>query len=95
MYITEKTNLSKLLRQLIRKSVLHSGSNCPIKIIDGDSAPKLKGSSFHYENKRGDIIQHPNAYRKAWGKPIYIPSSKRIEVGANWILNNLSIFKYS
>lgn len=90
MKITNKTNISLFLKRLIRQSV-GARNNCPVVIISGSSEPKLCGSSHYYKNKSGDIIHHPNAYRAAYGKPIYVPSSIRVEVGSNWILNNLTI----
>jgi hypothetical protein len=30
-------------------------------------------------------VHYPNAYRKAFGKPIYIKSSCRIVVGRSWL----------
>ena len=74
-----------LLRKAIRKAANCVGSTIPILFIDGDSAPpKYKGSPHHYRNKSGDVIHSSNAYRRAWGKPIYYPSTQRIEVGMEW-----------
>jgi hypothetical protein len=91
--LTEKKNLSRLIKREIRKSV-NAESNCPISIIDGDSPPILVGESYHYQNKSGDKIQYPNAYRKAWGKPVYINSTRRIEVGSDWLLNQMSLYNF-
>ncbi len=77
----KKDNLSKLIKKLLREAV-SARSNCPIRIVKGESPPKLKGRSYYYTNKSGDEIYHPNAYRKAWGKPIYNPSTIRVEVGS-------------
>lgn len=59
-------------------------SDAPVVLVDGNSKPKCKGSSYRYETKTGKPVYHPNAYRRAWGKPIYIPSTRRIEVGRKW-----------
>lgn len=75
---------SKTLRQIIRKVANCVGTTIPIVIIDGDSAPTCKGTGYHYRNKSGDLIRYPNAYQRAWGKPIYYPSTIRIEVGKEW-----------
>lgn len=75
---------SKTLRRVIRKAADCVGTTIPIVIIDGDSSPICKGACGHYRNKSGDIIHSPNAYRRAWGKPIYYPSTIHIEVGAEW-----------
>ena len=88
--ITNKTNISILLKRLIRKSV-GANNNTPVHIIEGNMPPKLRGKIWHYTNKSGDIIHHPNAYRAAWGKPIYIRSTIRVEVGSDWLLNNMSL----
>jgi hypothetical protein len=90
--LSYKTDISLFLKREIRKSV-GAHTNCPVVIVNGSSPPKLIGSSFYYENKSGDIIWHPLAYRKAWGKPIYIRSTKRVEVGSEWLLKNLSLEK--
>lgn len=90
MIINNKTNISLLLKRILRKS-LNARTNCPVIIIPGSNEPKLKGSGYHYTNKSGEVINYPSAYMKAYGKPIYIPSSIRIEVGSDWLLNKLSI----
>ena len=74
----------KTLLRIIRKVAGCTGTTYPIVIVDGDSAPTCKGKGWHYRNKSGDIIQYPNAYRRAWGKPIYYHSTIRIEVGKEW-----------
>ena len=66
------------LRQAIRKACGQEGTSYPIEIVQGSDAA-------HYVNKSGDIIHHPNAYRRAWGKPIYVASTLRIVVGAKWL----------
>jgi len=88
--ITYKTNISRLLKRMIRDSVGVKG-NIPVCIVDNDSPPKLCGSPYRYENVSGDIIHYPNAYKRAWGKPIYIHSTRRVEVGAKWLLNNMTM----
>jgi hypothetical protein len=88
--INRKTNLSLIIKREIRKSV-GAHNNCPVLIVNGSLPPRMCGHSFYYENKSGDIIRYPNAYKKAWGKPIYISSTKRVEVGSEWLLNKLSL----
>lgn len=61
-----------------------------LKLWKAKNPPKLKGKSYHYTNKSGHMIYHPNAYRRAWGKPIYRHSTLRIEVGCDWLLNNFT-----
>ncbi len=91
-YVSNNTDVSRLLKKWIRE-VAGARNNCPIVVVKGGSAPTLLGKSYHYVNKSGDIIRHPNAYKRAWGKPIYMPSTIRVEVGANWLLNGLTAKK--
>lgn len=69
----------------IRNTNGYSYSAAPIVIEEGNSSPHWGGASFHYENKSGDWIRHPNAYRRAWGKPIYVASTRHIVVGKLWL----------
>lgn len=92
MNINNNTNLSLFIKRELRKA-LGTRNNFPVSIVGGNSAPSIKGHGFYYENKSGDKINYPSAYRKAWGKPIYIHSTLRIEVGGDWILDNLTINK--
>jgi hypothetical protein len=85
-----KTNISLWIKRSLRKSV-GAHTTCPIHIILGSKAPSLKGESYYYSNKHGDRIWHPGAYRRAWGKPIYHSSTLRVEVGSDWLLNNLTL----
>jgi hypothetical protein len=90
--INYKTDISRFIKRELRK-VVNAHNNCPVVIVGGDSPPKLCGHKFHYENKSGDIIRHVNAYKKAWGKPIYIHSSLHVEVGADWLLYDFTLEK--
>lgn len=74
-------------RRAIRAAA-NAESHVRVKIVDGNVNPCLKGKSHYYTNKSGDIIQSPNAYRRAWGKPIYHHSTIRVEVGIDWIMAN-------
>lgn len=75
---------SKTLRSIIRRIANEAGKSFPIKVVEGDSAPKSKGSGYFYTTPSGNRVYHPNAYRAAWGKPIYHHSTIRIEVGNEW-----------
>ena len=81
-------NISSTASKEIRSFALRKGTGCstaPIIVKEGKFPPRWKGESFYYINKSGDLIRHPNAYRKAWGKPIYVPSSRHIIVGKDWL----------
>jgi hypothetical protein len=75
--------LHNYIKQLIRKEANCVGKPYRIIIIHGNSRPKLTGNSYYWTTPSGKtIIRHPNAYR--WAK-IYSPSTRRIEVGINWL----------
>lgn len=70
-------------RTAIRK--LAGGWREPVIVVEGLGAPNRLGTGYYYENKSGDRVYHPNAYRRAWGKPIYVSSTARVEVGRAWL----------
>jgi hypothetical protein len=88
--VSVNTDVSKLLRKWIREVAGAKCTNYPIVVVKGENPPALKGKSWHYVNKSGDVIRHVNAYKQAWGKPIYVRSTRRIEVGSDWLLTGLS-----
>ena len=83
-------DISKMIKRLVRQSA-GARNNCPIKIVEGDKPPELLGKSYYYTNKSGGLIFHPAAYRLKYGKPIYRPSTIRVEVGSDWLLNNFTL----
>lgn len=71
-------------KRSVRKQ-LSTHNNCPVVFIkNSKKKPELKGSSYYFTNKSGDIIRYPSAYSRAFGKPIYHNSTLRIEVGENY-----------
>jgi len=73
----------------VRKSCNQSGSNYPVRIVDGDDSPHTIGECCHYETKGGDMIYHPNSYSKiGWSNMVYHPSTIEIVVGINWLKEN-------
>jgi hypothetical protein len=81
-------NISRNAQREIRSFAYRQGrgySSAPIVMEDGKSPPYWAGNYGYYINKSGDIIRHPDAYRRAWGKPIYMPSTRCIMVGRDWI----------
>lgn len=85
--LNEKLMSDKELRKRIRLEADCTSKPYPLELVDGDSPPRTVGCSYGFTNKRGDKIYHPNAYMRAWGKPIYHPSSLRVEIGADWLLD--------
>lgn len=74
------------MSKAVRAAVNASGTSYPIRIVDGSAAaPELVGESHHYVTPGGKPVYHPNAYRRAWGKPIYVSSTRAITVGRDWL----------
>jgi hypothetical protein len=74
--------------QLSRKMArLAAGAHtsCPVKVVDGDVAPHCTGERSHYVTPSGKPVYHPNAYRRAFGKPVYVASTLAVEVGKEWL----------
>lgn len=62
------------------------GKPYPImEIEDSAQPPILVGRSYHWRTPGGDLVHSPNAYRRKFGRPIYHPSSRKIEVGSLWL----------
>ena len=81
-------DLIKLIAQHAREiRALAGATGCPwrIVVVPGGAAPAVVGRGYHWRNASGDIIRHPGAYRRAYGRPIYHASTRRIEVGAEWL----------
>ena len=72
-------------RAFVREQANRSGSTCPIRVVPGRAAPHAEGSSGYFTTPGGKPVRYPNAYRRAWGKPVYNASTYRIEVGAKWL----------
>lgn len=57
----------------------------PVVEISGIAlAPQKRGQGWYHTNKRGDLIRHPAAYSRKFGKPIYHRSTAHILVGGDW-----------
>lgn len=82
---------SKIARQAreyrawVRAQASKRGTSIPVVVVDGDVAPRRTGAGFRFVTPGGNPVYHPNAYRRAWGKPVYVPSTIRVEVGAAWL----------
>lgn len=80
--------LTTTQRRAILRSADESQKNIRIVVIPGIAlAPRRRGDSWHYETKTGMRIYHPGAYaRRGWSSMIYIHSTRRVEVGADWFV---------
>lgn len=65
---------------------LHPNDHPPVVVVGGALAPTERGSSAHYETTGGTWIRYPNAYgRKGRSNMHYKHSTRRVEVGAEWL----------
>ena len=59
----------------------------PVVVVSGGDAPHAIGRSGCYMNVAGIIVAHPRAYaKKGWRALKYHPATRRIEVGAAWLM---------
>ncbi len=56
----------------------------------GTDAPREVGREQHYVTPAGKRVWYPSAYRRAFGRPIYVPSTVRVVVGAAWLGRRLA-----
>jgi len=77
----------RIFSKYIRSIVADYQTYCPIKIIESSDNPKLVGSSWGWYTRGGSYIRYPSGYaRKGRSNMIYSPSTKKIEVGKDWLL---------
>jgi hypothetical protein len=77
--------MKKKTATCIRSLVGAYGKRYPLVEVPGSRPPTLAGEPGYYVNNFGERIRYPNAYRRGWGKPNYVASTVRIEVGALWV----------
>ena len=77
------------LSSKIRKHLgLDEHSRIPVCVVGGSQEPTIVGESWGWETRTGIPIRHPTAYSKVgWSSMVYRASTKRIEVGEEWLLN--------
>lgn len=84
--LSRPVELTLVERKLVREAV-GAHKTASVVVVDGAAPPRATGSRWHYTTKGGTIINHPSAYSKnGWSNMIYVPSTARVEVGAQWIL---------
>jgi len=69
----------------VARAACGAHASCRVEIVPGDASPAMEGDGFHYTTPGGRSVYHPNAYRRAWGKPVYHGSTIRVEVGEEWV----------
>lgn len=77
----------KQIRQL---AGLKKHDHPPVEVVPGDSPPVERGEAHHWETATGIRICYPSAYAKVgWSSMTYICSSRRVEVGIDWVSTNI------
>lgn len=77
----KQTN-DKRIRSYLR---LHHNNRWPIRIVEGNEPPRVKGEPWYYETKGGTYIKYPSAYSKVgWSNMRYVGSTRHIVVGRHW-----------
>ncbi len=66
------TQTTRPFRRAARQAAQAPYNHIPVETVPGDSAPAVQGESS------------PNAYRRAWGRPVYHRSTLRVVVGESW-----------
>lgn len=79
------TDKKRLERNRFVRGWVGAGPHWPVVVVPGDGSPSPEGCAAYYTNARGNVVHHPNAYRRAWGKPTYHHSTRRVEVGDEWL----------
>jgi len=70
---------------LLRTLAGARGKSVPITFDGQNLEPRLVGEPARYETPSGKPVYYPNAYRKAFGRPIRIASTYRVVVGLGWL----------
>lgn len=83
--MSKKRSLNFIFRKMF--GFHHHDTSCKIEYIDGNCPPSLIGKRGHWTTKSGITVIYPNAYRRAWGKPIYHKSTRKILIGKEYIIN--------
>ena len=61
----------------------------PVRVSDVEVnlQPRVAGEGPRWTTRGGEPIRYPGAYRRAYGKPIYVPSERALVVGRNWLVS--------
>jgi hypothetical protein len=75
------------ISKMVREAAGESGTPYPIRFVDGFAEPVLKGRSYYWTTPSGlTEVKYPSAYK--WPTK-YHHSTRYIEVGIGWVLENL------
>lgn len=87
MTTTNTTHQPLSLSQRRAARTLAGAKPCrPVVVVPGTASPTVLGDVYHYETRGGRRIYHPGAYsRRGWSSMVYVHSTIRVEVGAEWL----------
>jgi hypothetical protein len=81
---TTATLINSNVRRAARR-VARAESYVPVLVTDEPGFfASCEGCAGYWTTPGGAPVRYPNAYRKAWGKPVYHLSTVRVEVGVDW-----------
>ena len=89
--VARKSREDRRISKAVRKAAGWAGSPYPIKLVDGFEEPAAYGSEAYYTTPAGKPVYHPNAYRRAFGRPVYHHCTLEIVVGIGWVLENVIV----
>ena len=77
--------LREFRREARRAAGLKAKDTRPVVVAPGVDAPRLEGEGSHHTNLSGEWVRYPSAYaRRGWSSLVYVPSTLRVVVGADW-----------
>lgn len=77
-------------RRLIRARCRSAENNLAVEVVGGTAAPHVEGEGCCYQTPAGKPVYHPSAYRRAFGRPVYCASTRRVVVGMLWLASELA-----
>lgn len=84
--------LSAPVRRMLRDLAgLDRRDSAPVSVIPGDSRPVMAGCCPYHTTASGTVVRHPSAYKRVAksAQLTYNPSSRVVEVGADWLIGLL------
>lgn len=77
--------MTTLAQRRAARTAANAHVSCPVEVIPGDAAPTNTGTGYYHVTPSGERVRFPNAYRRHFGRPVYVPSSRRVIVGEAWL----------
>jgi hypothetical protein len=81
-------------RRLVRDATKDADRKTVVRLIPGDSPPRVRGVYGGWQTKGGREIRYPSAYSKVgWSNMTYVCSTRRVEVGVDWLAEKCPEFR--